>query len=107
MSDATEPRYGEPMTPEVMSAIRGTYYDNRLFLYGNNWLGTAAWYKQHYPGFTDDQCKVMEQYSNGVTAKMYRNQLKKAKKRCSGSNQSQSYGSTLLSSYVTSRSTSK
>ena len=94
------------MTAEALAAVRRTYFDGRLFLYGNNWLGTAAWYKQHYPGFTDEQCEVLEQYSNGVTAKMYRNQLKK-KKRCSASNPSPSSGCALPSSCATSPSTSK
>lgn len=79
-----------PMTPEALRAIRATDYDTRLFLYGNNWLGTAAWYKERYPGFTDEQCKVLEQYSSGMTAKMYRNYIKKQKKRCSASNPPQS-----------------
>jgi hypothetical protein len=74
-----------PMTPEALRAIRATYLDDRLFLYGNNWLGTAAWYKERYPGFTDEQCKVLEQYSSGVTPKMYRNLIKKQRKKCSAS----------------------
>ena len=66
------------MTPEARRAIQGVCIDSRLFAYGPNDWGTAAWYKEKYPGFTDDQCAIFAMYSNGVTAKQHRNMLKKA-----------------------------
>ncbi len=67
-----------PMTPEARRAIQGVCIDSRLFAYGPNDWGTAAWYKEKYPGFTDEQYAVFEMYSNGMTAKQHRNMLKKA-----------------------------
>ena len=66
-----------PMTPEARRAIQGVCIDSRLFAYGPNDWGTAAWYKDKCPGFTDKQCRILEMYSNGVTAKQHRNALKK------------------------------
>jgi len=58
-----------PMTPEPRKLIRTTCFDVKKFLYGNNWLGAAAYYKAAYPGFNDDQCTAMETFSAGVTPK--------------------------------------
>ena len=70
-----------PMTPETCKLIRTECFDTDKFLYGNNWLGTAACYKTAYPGFGDDKCKAMEAFSAGVTPKQYRNILKKEKRK--------------------------
>ena len=70
-----------PMNAEARKALQGVYLDERCFRYGDTWLGTAAYYQATYPGFTDEQCKVLEMYSNGVTAKQYRNILKKHRRR--------------------------
>ncbi len=51
-------------------------FDADRFMYGNDWLGTAAYYIAMYPGFTDEQTQVFEVHSNGVKAKQYRNILK-------------------------------
>ncbi len=67
-----------PMTPEARRAIQGVCIDSRLFAYGPNDWGTAAWYKEKYPGFTDEQYRIFEMYSNGMTPKHHRNTLKKA-----------------------------
>jgi hypothetical protein len=67
-----------PMTPETRRAIQGVCIDSRLFAYGPNDWGTAAWYKEKYPGFTDEQYRIFEIYSSGMTAKQHRNMLKKA-----------------------------
>ncbi len=67
-----------PMSAETRRAIQSRCIDSRLFLYGPNDWGTAAWYKEKYPGFTDEQYRIFEMYSNGVTAKQHRNMLKKA-----------------------------
>ena len=67
-----------PMSAETRRAIQGVCIDSRLFAYGPNDWGTAAWYKEKYPGFTDEQCRIFEMYSNGMTAKQHRNMLKKA-----------------------------
>ena len=67
-----------PMTPEARHAIQGVCIDSRLFAYGPNDWGTAAWFKEKYPGFTDDQYRIFEMYSNGMTPKQHRNMLKKA-----------------------------
>ena len=69
------------MTKESREHIPKMYYDADRFLYGNNWLGTSAYYKATYPGFTDEQTKFLEIYSNGVTAKQYRNILKRLKRK--------------------------
>ena len=74
--------YPTPMGEDAKKALRGVYLDDRLFSYGNNWYGTAEYYKYTYPGFTDQQCHAMEAYSNGIRAKEYRNILKKVNKRC-------------------------
>lgn len=79
-----------PMTVENRKLLQANNYGLDSFLYGENWLGTAQYYKATYPGFTDDQCKAMEAFSNGVTPKQYRNILKKEKRKqqqatCSGS----------------------
>ena len=74
-----------PMTPETRKLAFGgavgahnpPCFDPDKFLYGNNWLGTAAYDKATYPGFDDDRCKAMEAFSAGVTPKQYRNILKK------------------------------
>ncbi len=62
-----------PMTPETRKLIRTQCFDAAKFMYGNNWLGTAAYYKAAYPGFDDDNCKATEALSAGVTPKQYRN----------------------------------
>ena len=67
-----------PMSAETRRAIQSRCIDSRLFAYGPNDWGTAAWYKEKYPGFTDDQYRIFEMYSNGMTAKQHRNMLKKA-----------------------------
>ena len=75
-----------PMSPEMrarLQELRGVYLDDRMFCYGDNWRYSAAWYQQQYPGFSPEQCRAMEMFSNGVTAKQYRNLLKK--QRCSKS----------------------
>ena len=66
------------MSAETRRAIQGVCIDSRLFAYGPNDWGTAAWYKEKYPGFTDEQYRIFEMYSNGMTAKQHRNMLKKA-----------------------------
>ena len=66
-----------PMTPEARRAVQGVCLDSRLFAYGPSDWGTAAWYKEKYPGFTDDQYAIFEMYSNGMTPKQHRNLLKK------------------------------
>ena len=67
-----------PMSAETRRAIQSRCIDSRLFAYGPNDWGTAAWYKEKYPGFTDEQYRIFSMYSNGVTAKQHRNMLKKA-----------------------------
>ena len=67
-----------PMSAETRRAIQSRCIDSRLFAYGPNDWGTAAWYKDKYPGFTDEQYRIFEMYSNGTTAKQHRNMLKKA-----------------------------
>ncbi len=67
-----------PMTPETRRAIQGVGIDSRLFAYGPIDWGTAAWYKEKYPGFTDEQYRIFAMYSSGLTAKQHRNMLKKA-----------------------------
>ena len=69
-----------PMTPEARRAIQGVCLDSRLFAYGPNDWGTVAWYKEKYPGFTDEQYAIFEMYSNGMTAKQHRNALNKSAK---------------------------
>ena len=69
-----------PMTPEARRAIHGVCIDSRLFAYNPNDWGTAAWYKDKYPGLTDELYRIFEMYSNEVTAKQHRNALKKASK---------------------------
>jgi hypothetical protein len=110
------------MTPETRKLLRGFRPPSTVgeqaknfglenFLYGNAWFGTAAYYKATYPGFTDDQCKAMEAFSNGVTPKQYRNILKKEKRKqqasCSGSKLLRSSSSAFQNSYATNQSTSK
>jgi len=67
-----------PMSTETRRAFQGVCIDSRLFAYGPNDWGTAAWYKEKYPGFTDEQYRIFEMYSNGMTAKQHSNMLKKA-----------------------------
>ena len=69
-----------PMSAEARRALQGVYIDERLFCYGPNDWGTAAWYREKYPGFRDEEYEIMEMYSNGVTPKQHRNILKKLKK---------------------------
>ncbi len=79
-----------PMTPEARRAIQGGCLDSPLFAYDPYDWGTAAWYKEKYPGFTEEQYRIFEMYSNGMMAKQHRNALKKASKngkaniKCSG-----------------------
>jgi len=43
------------MTPETRKLAFGPQcFDPDRFLYGNNWLGSAAYYKSAYPGFDDE-----------------------------------------------------
>ncbi len=65
-----------PMTPETRRAIQGVCIDSRLFAYGPNDWGTKVWYKEKYPGFTDEQYRIFEMYSSGMTAKQHRSMLK-------------------------------
>jgi hypothetical protein len=60
------------MTPETRRAIQGVCIDSRLFAYGLNDWGTAAWYKDKYPGFMNEQYAIFEMYSNGMTPKQHR-----------------------------------
>ncbi len=62
-----------PTSAETRRAIQSRCIDSRLFAYGPNDWGTAAWYKEKYPGFTDEQYQILEMYSNGITAKQHRN----------------------------------
>ncbi len=66
-----------PMTPKARRAIQGICLDSRLFAYGPNDWATAAWYKEKYPSFTDDQYAIFEMYSNAMTPKQHLNLLKK------------------------------
>jgi hypothetical protein len=43
-----------PMTPENRRLLHAKNYGIEHFLYGDNWLGTALYYKTMYPGFTGD-----------------------------------------------------
>jgi hypothetical protein len=67
-----------PMSADTRRAIQSRCIDFRLFAYGPTDWGTAAWYKEKYPGLTDEQYRIFEMYSNGMTAKQHRNMLKKA-----------------------------
>ena len=66
-----------PMTLEARRAIQGISLDSGLFAYGPADWGTAGWYKEKYPCFTDDQYAIFEIYFNGMTPKQHRNLLKK------------------------------
>jgi hypothetical protein len=66
-----------PMFPEARGVVQGVCLYSQLFAYGPNDRGTAAWYKEKYPGFTDEQYAIFEMYSNGMTPKQQRNLLKK------------------------------
>ena len=59
------------MTKKSREHIPKMCFNADRLLYGNNWLGTVAYYKATYPKFKDEQIKVLEMYSNGVTAKQY------------------------------------
>ena len=99
-----------PMTPENRRLLQAKNYGTENIWYGDNWLGTALYYKTMYPGFTDDQCRAMEAFSNGVTPKQYRNLLKKEKRKqqaCSGSRRNKSSSSAPPSFYATNPSTNK
>ncbi len=78
--DQSEINRPTPMTLEARRAIPRVCLDSRLFACGPNDWGTAAWYKEKYPGFTDEQYAIFEMYSNGMTAKQHRNALLKAAK---------------------------
>ena len=69
-----------PMTPEARRATQGVRIDSRLFAYGPIVWGRAAWYKDNYPGLTEEQYRIFEMYSNEMTAKQHRNALKKTSK---------------------------
>ncbi len=69
-----------PMTPEARLSIQGVCPNSRLLACGPYDWRTAAWHKDKYPGFTDEQYTIFEMYSNGITAKQHRNALKKASK---------------------------
>ena len=99
-----------PMTPENRRVLQAKNYGLENFLYRDNWLGMALYYKTMYPGFTEDQRKAMEAFSNAVIPKQYRNLLKKEKRKqqaCAGSrlDQSQKSSSAHPSSYATNPST--
>ena len=98
-----------PMTPENRRLFQAKNYGLENFLYGDNWLGTALYYKTMYPGFTDDQCRAMKAFSNGVTPNQYQNLLKKEKRKqaCSGSRHNQSSSSVPPSFYATNPYTDK
>ncbi len=66
------------MTSETRRAVQGVCIDFRLLAYGPNDWGTAAWYKEKYPGSADEPYRICEPYSNGITAKQHRDMLKKA-----------------------------
>ena len=84
--------YPKPMTPEMRQKLQSVYIDMDRFAYGNSWLGTAAYYRAKYPGFTLEQCRALEAFSNGVTPKQYRNMLKKEKKKTCGMHSKSSPG---------------
>ena len=99
-----------PMTLEDRKLLQAKKLLDRKLLYGDNWLGTALYYKTMYPGFTDNQCRAMEAFSNGMTPKQYRNLLKKEKRKqqaCSGSRLRASSCSTRPSLPAINQSTNK
>ncbi len=99
-----------PMTPENRRLLQAKNYGIEKNLYGDNWMGTALYYKTMYPGFTDDQCRAMEAFINVLTPKQYRNLLKKEKRKqqvCSGSRLRASFSSTRQSLPATNQSTNK
>jgi hypothetical protein len=69
------------MTPKIRKLLQAKNYGVENFSYGDNWLGTAMYYKTTYPGFTDDRCRAMKAFSSDVTPKQYRNVLKKEKRK--------------------------
>ena len=72
--------YPTPMSVEARKMVQGVCLDSRLFCYGPNDWGTAAWYKEKYPRFRDNEYTIMEMYSNGMTEKQHRNMVKKERK---------------------------
>ena len=69
------------MTKELREHIPKIFFAADGFLYGNNWLGTLAYYKATYPGFKYEQTQVLEMYSNGVSDKQYKKYIEKTKEK--------------------------
>lgn len=71
-----------PMSEEMrekLFAMQGVDIDEQRLRYGD-WLGSWEWYHQKYPGFSIEQCKCMEYYSNGMRAKEHKALMKKEKR---------------------------
>ena len=73
--------YPTPMTKKSQEHIPKIIFDAERLAYGNNRLGTVAYCKATYPGFTEEQTQVLQMYSNGVPAKQYRSILKRLKRK--------------------------
>jgi hypothetical protein len=43
--------------------------------------GTAAWYMEKYPGFSEEQCRVFELYSSGMRAKEFKQRMKRDRRK--------------------------
>ena len=70
-----------PMTAEVLARRKGDVVIDNGFLFGDNWICTAAWYENKFPGFTREQCRVLEMYSQGMRWKQFRSIFKKQTRR--------------------------
>ena len=72
----------KPMTEEMRRKLierTGVDIEEERLRYGD-WLGSWEWYHQKFPGFSIEQCKCMELYSNGVRAKEHKALIKKERK---------------------------
>ena len=77
-----EPPIFQSMTKDILERMKPRdFFLDESFIYGNNWRCTATWYKRHYPGFTDEQCRALELWSDGMRENDYKQLLKKQRKK--------------------------
>ena len=81
--EPTEIVLPKPMSEKLRRRLTSAplYFDDK-FLYGNSWECTSAWYQHHFPGFSEETCKTLEIWSDGIRPKQYKSMLKK---KCSAS----------------------
>ena len=69
-----------PMSPGMRASLGVSTFEDERFMYGD-WVGSWQYYHEKWPGFSVDECKVLELHSRGMRAKEHKQLVKKEKKK--------------------------